>query len=145
MRGLENGFGDIISKKFGIYYDDIVRPDKLAREFRELNLVALDLSCSASPMGHQKNRYANIFPYDKNRVILDIDAEGSDYINASFIDVKFIYVLLLWLLKSPLDEYNINRFLCHPSLGISKTQGVHCHSGSTNGKCARLLAHDIAV
>lgn len=87
-RGLESGFGDIISKKFGIYYDDIVKPDKLVREFKELNLVALDLSCSASPMGHQKNRYANIYPYDKNRVILDIDAEGSDYINASFIDVR---------------------------------------------------------
>lgn len=25
---------------------------------------------------------------DKNRVILDIDADGSDYINASFIDVS---------------------------------------------------------
>lgn len=31
-----------------------------------------------------------LFPItdDKNRVILDIDAEGSDYINASFIDVS---------------------------------------------------------
>lgn len=28
---------------------------------------------------------------DKNRVILDIDAEGSDYINASFIDVSSCY------------------------------------------------------
>jgi len=46
----------------------------------------MDLSISASEMGYTKNRYADIFPYDKNRVILDIDAEGSDYINASFID-----------------------------------------------------------
>ena len=34
--------------------------------------------------------YANcMLSDDKNRVILDIDADGSDYINASFIDVSF--------------------------------------------------------
>lgn len=27
-----------------------------------------------------------MFPDDKNRVILDIDSDGSDYINASFIN-----------------------------------------------------------
>ncbi|XP_075165181.1 protein tyrosine phosphatase 52F [Haematobia irritans] len=84
--GIEDSFGDIASKKFAIFYNDLSKPEKIAREFKELTAVALDLSYSASEMGYNKNRYADIFPYDKNRVILDIDADGSDYINASFID-----------------------------------------------------------
>uniref|UniRef100_T1PDP8 protein-tyrosine-phosphatase n=1 Tax=Musca domestica TaxID=7370 RepID=T1PDP8_MUSDO len=84
--GIEDSFGDIASKKFAMYYRELSKPDKIAREFKELTAVALDLSYSASEMGYNKNRYADIFPYDKNRVILDIDADGSDYINASFID-----------------------------------------------------------
>ncbi|XP_037949787.1 phosphatidylinositol phosphatase PTPRQ [Teleopsis dalmanni] len=84
--GLEDLFGDIVTKNFAIYYRDVAKPEKLLREFKELTMVAMDLSYSASELGCNKNRYADIFPYDKNRVILDIDAEGSDYINASFID-----------------------------------------------------------
>ncbi|XP_037826441.1 receptor-type tyrosine-protein phosphatase eta isoform X1 [Lucilia sericata] len=84
--GIEDSFGDIIAKNFAIFYRDLSKPEKIAREFKELTAVALDLSYSASEMGYNKNRYADIFPYDKNRVILDIDADGSDYINASFID-----------------------------------------------------------
>lgn len=34
-----------------------------------------------------RNRYANVFPWDKNRVRLPVDEKGSDYINASFIDI----------------------------------------------------------
>ncbi|KAM7344935.1 protein tyrosine phosphatase 52F isoform 2-T4 [Cochliomyia hominivorax] len=84
--GIEDSFGDIVAKNFALFYRDLSKPEKIAREFKELTAVALDLSYSASEMGYNKNRYADIFPYDKNRVILDIDADGSDYINASFID-----------------------------------------------------------
>ncbi|KAL9898387.1 protein tyrosine phosphatase 52F isoform 2-T5 [Glossina fuscipes fuscipes] len=84
--GLEDSVGDVVEKNFAIYYREISKADKLAREFKELTAVAIDLSYAASEMGGNKNRYADIFPYDKNRVILDIDADGSDYINASFID-----------------------------------------------------------
>lgn len=50
-----------------------------------------------------------LFPFldDKNRVILDIDTEGSDYINASFIDVS-----LSWGVK--LFFTNVILFLGHP-------------------------------
>lgn len=39
------------------------------------------------------------FSDDKNRVILDIDADGSDYINASFIDVSYLIVTILYKLR----------------------------------------------
>uniref|UniRef100_H2SDS0 Receptor-type tyrosine-protein phosphatase epsilon n=1 Tax=Takifugu rubripes TaxID=31033 RepID=H2SDS0_TAKRU len=36
----------------------------------------------------EKNRYPNILPYDHSRVVLSHDGLHSDYINASYIDVK---------------------------------------------------------
>ncbi|XP_033233871.1 receptor-type tyrosine-protein phosphatase H isoform X1 [Drosophila pseudoobscura] len=85
-QGIEDPFGNVIAKNFAIFYAEVAKPEKLTREFKEITVVALELSYSASELGCHKNRYADIYPYDKNRVILDIDAEGSDYINASFID-----------------------------------------------------------
>ncbi|XP_048833708.1 receptor-type tyrosine-protein phosphatase C-like isoform X4 [Brienomyrus brachyistius] len=38
------------------------------------------------PSNQNKNRYGDILPYDHNRVQLSSSADGSDYINASFID-----------------------------------------------------------
>ncbi|XP_016985316.1 receptor-type tyrosine-protein phosphatase beta [Drosophila rhopaloa] len=84
-QGIEDPFGNVIAKNFAIFYAEVAKPEKLTREFKEITVEAL-LSYSASELGCHKNRYADIYPYDKNRVILDIDAEGSDYINASFID-----------------------------------------------------------
>ncbi|XP_020798309.1 phosphatidylinositol phosphatase PTPRQ isoform X1 [Drosophila serrata] len=85
-QGIEDPFGNVIAKNFAIFYAEVAKPEKLAREFKEITVQALELSYAASELGCHKNRYADIYPYDKNRVILDIDAEGSDYINASFID-----------------------------------------------------------
>lgn len=106
-QGIEDPFGNVIAKNFAIFYADVAKPEKLTREFKEITVVALELSYSASELGSNKNRYVDIYPCkltsdlgnfrdsilyipdDKNRVILDIDSEGSDYINASFIDVRF--------------------------------------------------------
>ncbi|KAH8405215.1 hypothetical protein KR222_011140, partial [Zaprionus bogoriensis] len=85
-QGIEDPFGNVIAKNFAIFYAEVAKPEKLTREFKEITVVALELSYAASELGSNKNRYADIYPYDKNRVILDIDTEGSDYINASFID-----------------------------------------------------------
>ncbi|KAH8350288.1 hypothetical protein KR067_013028, partial [Drosophila pandora] len=105
-QGIEDPFGNIIAKNFAIFYSEVAKPEKLAREFKEITVAAVVLSYAASELGCHKNRYADIypckypsnnkyfyklikfshFPDDKNRVILDIDAEGSDYINASFVD-----------------------------------------------------------
>ncbi|XP_012158439.1 phosphatidylinositol phosphatase PTPRQ isoform X3 [Ceratitis capitata] len=85
-REIEDSLGDVAAKTFAFYYKLLSKPEKILREFKELALVAVDLSYSASETGCNKNRYTDILPYDKNRVLLDIDDEGSDYINASFID-----------------------------------------------------------
>ncbi|EDV98240.1 receptor-type tyrosine-protein phosphatase eta [Drosophila grimshawi] len=85
-QGIEDPFGNVTPKNFAIFYADVSKPEKLAREFKEITVDTLKLSYAASELGCNKNRYADIYPYDKNRVILDIDTEGSDYINASFID-----------------------------------------------------------
>ncbi|CAD7089422.1 unnamed protein product [Hermetia illucens] len=86
--GVEEHTGDITSKNFLNYYEEIVKSDKLNREFKELTAISneLNLSNVASTSNETKNRYSNIFPYDKNRVILDCDSDGADYINASFIN-----------------------------------------------------------
>ncbi|XP_039958049.1 phosphatidylinositol phosphatase PTPRQ isoform X1 [Bactrocera tryoni] len=83
---IEDSLGDIAGKTFVMYFKTLTKPEKLIREYKELAFVATDLSYSASEKGSNKNRYTDIFPYDKNRVLLDVDDEGSDYINASFID-----------------------------------------------------------
>lgn len=46
------------------------------------------------PENHSRNRYSNVFPWDKNRVILPANPGGSDYINASWVelDPKFRYI-----------------------------------------------------
>ena len=51
-----------MAKNFAIFYRDLSKPEKISREFKELTAVALDLSYSASEMGYNKNRYADIFP-----------------------------------------------------------------------------------
>uniref|UniRef100_A0A4X1SQI2 Receptor-type tyrosine-protein phosphatase C n=1 Tax=Sus scrofa TaxID=9823 RepID=A0A4X1SQI2_PIG len=47
------------------------------------------------PFNQNKNRYVDILPYDYNRVELsDINGDaGSNYINASYIDFVFVYLL----------------------------------------------------
>jgi len=67
-------------------------------------------------------------------VILDIDAEGSDYINASFIDVR-------------VGVKHLEIPLLYPTyfLGSHAQEGVHSHPGTETRECDGLLAHDPAV
>jgi protein tyrosine phosphatase len=46
-----------------------------------------DYKTAIQPYNHTKNRYSNVLPLEKTRVILSKDdTEGSDYINASYIN-----------------------------------------------------------
>lgn len=62
MHGIEDSFGDTVAKNFAIFYRDVSKPEKINREFKELTVVAMDLSYTASELGCNKNRYADIFP-----------------------------------------------------------------------------------
>lgn len=41
-----------------------------------------------NPEARKRNRYTNIWPWNGNRVRLDVPAPHSDYINASYIELK---------------------------------------------------------
>ncbi|XP_070577149.1 receptor-type tyrosine-protein phosphatase beta-like [Ptychodera flava] len=60
-----------------------------SEEYGELRDVGRDQTCDVSdlPNNRGKNRYSNIVPYDRTRVLLSIqgDDETSDYINANWI------------------------------------------------------------
>ncbi|KAI8036231.1 hypothetical protein M5D96_010824 [Drosophila gunungcola] len=61
-QGIEDPFGNVIAKNFAVFYSEVAKPEKLAREFKEITVVALELSYSASELGCHKNRYADIYP-----------------------------------------------------------------------------------
>ena len=62
--------------------------DEFARLGRGGNTTHVKSQSANMVYNKTKNRYANILPYDDSRVKLSVIAgiEGSDYINASFID-----------------------------------------------------------
>lgn len=66
---------------------------RFSEEFEELKHVGRDQPCTAAdlPCNRPKNRFTNILPYDHSRFKLQPvdDEEGSDYINANYVPVRF--------------------------------------------------------
>jgi protein tyrosine phosphatase len=64
--------------------------EKIKEEYRAIQYFAdnLDKTCIASKANEKLNRYANISPYDSNRVVLNDDEFENDYINASYVNVS---------------------------------------------------------
>ncbi|XP_071952014.1 tyrosine-protein phosphatase non-receptor type 13-like isoform X2 [Antedon mediterranea] len=60
-----------------------------AEEYKQLRQLKPVDNCDVAkkPFNKDKNRYRNVLPYDKTRVVLQ-EVEGSDYINASHIKMK---------------------------------------------------------
>lgn len=91
----------------------------------------------------EKNQNQKCIPYDYNRVVLEKipGVADSDYINASYVDVRN-------LIEQPL---NSGRFLLltyfspalHP-LESPQTERVHCIARTYRGDCHRLLAPGLA-
>lgn len=52
----------------------------------EKDLYFGDYKSAIQPCNHSKNRYSNVLPLEKTRVVISKDSDGSDYINASFIN-----------------------------------------------------------
>ncbi|XP_052219293.1 uncharacterized protein LOC127836657 [Dreissena polymorpha] len=63
-------------------------PTDIFRNFYSLDTgLKFETSVARIDVNLPKNRYRNMYPYDKNRVVLPaFDGEESDFINASFID-----------------------------------------------------------
>lgn len=63
--------------------------EKIKEEYRAIQFFSesLDKPCIASKTNEKLNRYANISPFDGNRVVLNEDEFENDYINASYINV----------------------------------------------------------
>lgn len=87
---------DITTKNFIAYYNEMIanRNEKLVREYRTLEVALIeDNSMNAAKTNFTKNRYNNIQPYDKNRVVLKSGI--TDYINASYIRVGPLFFSLV--------------------------------------------------
>lgn len=88
---------DISTKGFIAHFSEVTsnKNEKLIREYKTLEVALVeDNQMNAGKFNMSKNRYNNVQPYDKNRVVLKNGT--SDYINASYIRVsmtlKFKYL-----------------------------------------------------
>lgn len=66
--------------------------EKTKEEFRSINSFSdsTDKPSIASMANQHLNRYANIFPFDSTRVVLNDDEYDNDYINASYVNVSSV-------------------------------------------------------
>lgn len=72
--------------------------EKLIKEYKAIeadSAIFSNYTFIAAKQNSAKNRYCNIHPFDHNRVLLSTEDGDSDYINASYVDVSFnsIHVL----------------------------------------------------
>ncbi|KAG5674932.1 hypothetical protein PVAND_004876 [Polypedilum vanderplanki] len=81
---------DIAVQNFPAYYREMItnESEKIKDEYKAIQFFSenLDKTCIASKANEKLNRYANISPYDSNRVVLNEDEFENDYINASYVN-----------------------------------------------------------
>ncbi|XP_058191116.1 protein-tyrosine-phosphatase PTP1-like isoform X3 [Rhododendron vialii] len=81
------------------FKDKLQTPQEIRKEFRSLQsnrtrVLDMKSSCSVAldSVNYSKNRYTDILPFDRNRVVLnpcnDYRASARGYINASFIETS---------------------------------------------------------
>lgn len=69
--------------------------EHLDEGFGEVKGSEWSMSAAHDPVNEKRNRYLNVFPFDKTRVLLPVvSSSNSDYINASWIrmDSEFTYI-----------------------------------------------------
>ena len=80
--------------------------------------------CEAAVKNSEKNRYCNLFPFDSDRVKLQVPKDKSDYINASWIKIPGVEIRFI-LTMAPL----------HPS-SFSSSRPVDFGMNSSVSTCA---------
>ena len=68
--------------------------EKIKEEYKAINSFSdtLDKAFIASKANENLNRYKDIYPFDFNRVVLNDDEYENDYINASYVNVIWIFI-----------------------------------------------------
>lgn len=83
---------DVPVQNFEMYYNEMItnENEKIKEEYKAIQFFSegLDKTIIASKANEKCNRYANISPFDNNRVVLNDDELENDYINASFVNVR---------------------------------------------------------
>lgn len=127
-------------KDFGEHYRQMSADSdfRFSEEFEELKRVGREQLCGAAdlPVNRPKNRFTNILPYDHSRFKLQPtdDDEGSDYINANYVTVRFVY---------PSQFFTIIQLIC--IAGLQFSQRIHRHSGAFTIYSRRFLADVLGV
>lgn len=83
---------DVPVQNFEMYCNEMLsnENEKIKEEYKAIQFFSegLDKTIIASKANEKCNRYANISPFDNNRVVLNDDEHENDYINASFVNVR---------------------------------------------------------
>lgn len=98
-----------------------------------------DYRTAIQPCNHPKNRYSNVLPLEKTRVILSKDGpDGSDYINASYINGQVpgsekAYICTQGPTKNTIDDFWRMVWEQNSSVVVMLTKEVE----NTTPKCSR--------
>jgi len=105
----------------------------------EKDLYFGDYKTAIQPCNHPKNRYSNVLPLEKTRVVLSKDStDGSDYINASYINGQIpgsekAYICTQGPTKNTIDDFWRMVWEQNSTIVVMLTKEVE----NTKPKCAR--------
>lgn len=110
----------------------------------EKDLYFGDYKTAIQPCNHPKNRYSNVLPLEKTRVVLSKDgADGSDYINASYINGQIpgsekAYICTQGPTKNTIQDFWRMIWEQNSTIIVMLTKEVE----NTKPKCARYWPED---
>jgi len=110
----------------------------------EKDLYFGDYKTAIQPCNHPKNRYSNVLPLEKTRVVLSKDdTDGSDYINASYINGQIpgsekAYICTQGPTKNTIDDFWRMVWEQNSTIIVMLTKEIE----NTKPKCSRYWPED---
>lgn len=109
----------------------------------EKDLYFGDFKTAILPHNHAKNRYSNVLPLEKTRVVISKDTDGSDYINASYINGQIpgsdkAYICTQGPTKNTVDDFWRMIWEQNTSVIVMLTKEIE----NTKPKCSRYWPED---